>query len=88
MTVLFLLKQMLFKQLLHFPLKSRGVKITMYLYFHFYDTQEMHSSPWFCFRVSPISGLIQGQARGYGHITHFFPSPKEGHDFRKATVAQ
>ena len=28
----------------------------------------------------------QGQARGYGRITPFLPSPEEGHDFHKATV--
>ena len=32
--------------------------------------------------------LGQGQARGYGRITHFLPSPEVGHDFRKVTVTQ
>ena len=30
----------------------------------------------------------QGQARGYGRITHFLPSPEVGHDFYKVTVTQ
>ena len=31
--------------------------------------------------------LNQGQARGYGRITHFLSLPEVGHDFQKATVA-
>ena len=30
----------------------------------------------------------QGQARGYGRITHFLPLPEVGHDFHKVTVTQ
>ena len=32
--------------------------------------------------------IRQGQARGYGRITHFLPSPEVGHYFRKVTVTQ
>ena len=32
--------------------------------------------------------LVQGQARGYGHITHFLPLPTWGHDFPWAIVTQ
>ena len=32
--------------------------------------------------------LVQGQARRYGRITHYLPSPEVGHDFHKATVTQ
>ena len=31
---------------------------------------------------------MQGQARGYGHITHFLPLPTWGHDFPWAIVTQ
>ena len=34
------------------------------------------------------SKLEQGQARGYGRITHFLLSPEVGHDFFKVTVTQ
>ena len=30
----------------------------------------------------------QGQARGYGRITHFLPLPLRGHHFQRATVTQ
>ena len=30
----------------------------------------------------------QGQARRYGHITHFVLLPEVGHDFHKVTVTQ
>ena len=32
--------------------------------------------------------LSQGQARGYGPITHFLQLPKMGHAFHKVTVTQ
>ena len=28
-----------------------------------------------------LCALVQGQARGYGHITHFLPLPTWGNDF-------
>ena len=31
---------------------------------------------------------FQGQARGYGRITHFLPLPLVGHHFQKNTVTQ
>ena len=31
---------------------------------------------------------MQGQARGYGRITHFLPLPTWGHDFPWAIVTQ
>ena len=30
----------------------------------------------------------QGQARGYGRITHFLPSPEVVHDFHEGTVTK
>ena len=30
----------------------------------------------------------QGQARGYGRITHFLPLPTWGHDFNRGIVTQ
>ena len=32
--------------------------------------------------------IVQGQARRYGHITHFLPLPTWGHDFPWAIVTQ
>ena len=35
-----------------------------------------------------IHRFMQGQARGYGRITHFLPLPLRGHRFQRATVTQ
>ena len=35
-----------------------------------------------------LSAANQGQARGYGRITHFLPLPTWGHDFPWAIVTQ
>ena len=46
-----------------------------------------------CFRskihtklLSCYSNLLQGQARGFGRITHYLPLPIWGHDFPLAIV--
>ena len=47
--------------------------------------------PCFCAHLCvpfSIDTFMQGQARGYGRITHFLPSPEVGHDFHKVTVTQ
>ena len=33
------------------------------------------------FPLCKYDAKYQGQARGYGRITHFLPSPEVGHDF-------
>ena len=40
------------------------------------------------FPSSVYRKLNQGQARGYGRITHFLPLPTWGHDFPWAIVTQ
>ena len=32
--------------------------------------------------------IVQGQARGYGRITHFLPLALVGHHFQRTTVTQ
>ena len=38
--------------------------------------------------LDPTSVFKQGQARGYGRITHILPLPLVGHHFQRATVTK
>ena len=40
------------------------------------------------FPLCKYDAKYQGQARGYGRITHFLPLPLRGHHFQRATVTQ